>query len=129
MAADLHAQGERLTMRAAKPDPREAPRKDALALLAHVPAGSLAERVDAARDLVQETLVSEALEKTAGNRTNAAALLGVPDERIADALRRYPWLAKKWPAKRGRPPKRETTYRASAPASPTTTQRAGGPGS
>jgi transcriptional regulator with AAA-type ATPase domain len=61
--------------------------------------------VDAARDIVQEALISGALEKAAGNRTVAAAALGIPDERVADALRRYPWLAKRWPAKRGRPPK------------------------
>ena len=91
--------------RPAKVDPREAQRRDAAALLAHVPEGSLTERVDAARDIVQEALVSEALEKASGNRTAAASLLGIPDERVADALRRYPHLAKRWPAKRGRPPK------------------------
>lgn len=89
--------------RAAK-DPREAQRKAAAALLSHVPAGPLAERVDAARDIVQEALVSGALAESEGSRTGAAALLGVPDTRVADWLRRYPWLAKRWPAKRGRPP-------------------------
>lgn len=88
-------------------DPREAQRKDAAALLAHVPAGSLAERVDCARDIVQEALVSAALAESGGSRTGAAALLGVPDTRVADYLRRYPWLAKRWPGKRGRPPKGE----------------------
>lgn len=100
-----------LVKRPAKADPREAQRRDAAALLAHVPEGSLSERVDAARDFVQEALISGALEKAAGNRTVAAAALNIPDERVADALRRYPWLAKRWPAKRGRPPK-------GAPSSP-----------
>lgn len=57
-----------------------------------------------ARDIVQEALVSAAIAESSGSRTGAATLLGVPGTRVADYLRRYPWLAKRWPGKRGRPP-------------------------
>ncbi len=89
-------------------DKMAAQRRAAGAFLEHVPEGTLAERTDAARYIVQEKLLHDALEEAKGSRTGAAALLGVPDERVAEALKRHPHLAQKWPAKRGRPPKVRT---------------------
>lgn len=67
--------------------------------------GSLTERVEAVTEATREALVADALARTGGSRREAARLLGVAEERVTEAVRRYPWLAEQWPGKRGRPPK------------------------
>lgn len=85
---------------------REAQRAAARALLAHVASGPWPSRVEAAADLVREAILSDALAAAEGSRTVTAEALGVTDERVAEALRRYPHLAAEWPGRRGRPAKR-----------------------
>lgn len=87
-------------------DPREPQRAAARALLAHVASGPWPSRVEAAADLVREAILSDALAAAEGSRTVTAEALGVTDERVAEALRRYPHLAAEWPGRRGRPAKR-----------------------
>lgn len=86
----------------------EAARSASKVLLSFVPGGTLTERIRRSADLVRETIIESALRSASGNRSKAARALGVTDERIATALRLYPWLAEQWPAKHGRPPKKRT---------------------
>lgn len=73
-------------------------------LLAVVPDGSLPDRVAAVADIARDALVATALAATSGSRRDAATLLQVAEERVTEALRRYPWLARVYPGKRGRKP-------------------------
>lgn len=78
----------------------------AAALLTVVPGGSLPERVAAVADLVRDALIAEALAATTppGSRRDAAKALDVAEGLITTALRRYPWLRRVYPEKRGRKP-------------------------
>lgn len=79
-------------------------RAAAAPLIAALPAGSLAERVAAATEAVREALVAAALGATCGHRARAQEALRTERSRLAEALRRYPWIAEQWPATRtGRP--------------------------
>lgn len=60
--------------------------------------GSLARTVLAAAEAVRETLVHDALLATEGHRLRAAERLGTVDERVAEAMRRYPHLRKAFPS-------------------------------
>lgn len=86
-------------------------------LLAVVPAGSLPVRVAAVADIARDALVATALAATGGSRRDAAALLKVAEERVTEALRRFPWLARVYPGKRGRKP--APTRLAASPAANT----------
>lgn len=78
-------------------------------LLAVVPEGSLPDRVAAVADIARDALVATALAATGGSRRDAAALLKVAEERVTEALRRFPWLARVYPGKRGRKPAPKAT--------------------
>lgn len=82
-------------------------------LLAVVPAGSLPVRVAAVADLVRDALIAEALAATVppGSRRDAAKTLDVAEGLITAALRRYPWLRRIYPEKRGRKPAQKTQAR------------------
>lgn len=73
------------------------------ALLALLPTGRAAERADAARAAVIETLLADALQASDGNRTRSAEVLGTTDELVCQWLHRYPRLAEEFPGRRGRP--------------------------
>ena len=73
-------------------------------LLAVVPAGSLAERIAAVTEIAREALIAQALAAASGSRREAAKLLGVAEERVTEAVRRYPWLGRMWKVARGRKP-------------------------
>lgn len=80
-------------------------------LLAVVPEGlSLPDRVAAVADIARDALVATALAATGGSRRDAAALLKVAEERVTEALRRFPWLARVYPGKRGRKPATVKAY-------------------
>lgn len=75
--------------------------------LAIVPAGTLPERLAAVADLVRDALVAEALAASSGSRREAAKLLGVAEERVTEAVRRYPWIGRAYKVARGRKPARK----------------------
>ncbi len=66
--------------------------------------GALAERVGAVTKATHEAILADAMATAGGNRSRAAAALGVPQERVTEWMHRYPWIAEQWPARRGRPP-------------------------
>ncbi len=62
------------------------------------------ELADAVRDVVREALVADAMGAAYGYRERAAEALRVRLPRLSEALRDYPWIARRWPAQRtGRP--------------------------
>lgn len=81
---------------------REATRAAARTALALV-RGTMADRVADVAEAAREALVYDAMAQAAGNRSRAAEILGVPQERVTEWMRRYPWIAERWPAQRGRP--------------------------
>lgn len=91
-------------------DDREAVREVMRAALAVVrPEGSVVERVHAVTEAAREVLFHDALAAAVppGSRREAAKLLStvtesVAEERVTEAVRRYPWLGEKWPGVRGR---------------------------
>lgn len=78
-------------------------------LLAVVPEGSLPDRVAAIADITRDALLAEALAATVppGSRRDAAKALDVAEGLITAALRRYPWLRRVYPERRGRKPARK----------------------
>lgn len=93
-------------------DDREAVREVMRAALAAVrPEGTVTERVRAVTEAAREVLFHDALAAAVppGSRREAAKLLStaredVAEERVTEAVSRYPWLAEKWPGVRGRKP-------------------------
>jgi hypothetical protein len=80
-------------------------------LLAVVPEGSLPDRVAAVADITRDALLAEALAATVppGSRRDAAKALDVAKGLITAALRRYPWLRRVYPERRGRKPAPKAT--------------------
>lgn len=83
---------------------REERRAAVRGLLEHLPEGPIVARVEAATEAVREAILADALAEAQGNRVRASELLGAPQERVTEWLRKYPHIAAAWPARRGRPP-------------------------
>ena len=89
-------------------DDREAVRVVMRAALAAVrPEGTVTERVRAVTEAAREVIFYDALAAAVppGSRREAAELLDTEEERVTEAVRRYPWLGEQWPTRRGRVPK------------------------
>lgn len=67
------------------------------ALLDAAPDGTLTQQIEWVRTLAEGVLIGRALDATRGDRTRAAALLGVDVHHLRRSLRRHPELIERWP--------------------------------
>lgn len=83
------------------------PAEHLAAVLDAAPDGDLTEQIEWVRTLAESVLIGRALDATQGDRTKAAARLGVDVHHLRRSLRRHPELLERWPPPpAGRPPKR-----------------------
>lgn len=83
--------------------PRCDDRKAARAFLKRVPDGPFSDRLEAARKILTDAILADALEATGGNQAAAARRLDVSQPRVNVLLGEMPHLRAQFPAKPGAP--------------------------